>query len=215
MRRAARRFAGRGITSWVAVAALAVMWVGLWGDITWGNVVAGAVLGLVVLWFWPLPTGPRRRFVVRPVALVHLLARFVVDVVIASVRVTRVVLSGRQPVEAVIRVQTRAHSDSFLAATAGFTALVPGSIVIDAHRLTGMLYVHLFDIGTDPEALTRAHHEVLAQEERILRALATDDELMDAGFRPGASARAGRLSPEEFAEHRARMGADHADEEAS
>lgn len=204
MRRAARRFAGRGVSSGLAVAVMALMWVGLWGEVSWGNVVAGAVLGLVVMWFWPLPTAPRRRVVVRPTALIRLLACFAVDVVVASAQITRVVLSGRQPVEAVIRVQTRAHSDSFLAATAGFTALVPGSIVIDAHRLTGMLYVHLFDIGDDPRALTRAHHQVLVQEERILRALATDEELLDAGFRPGGSMRSGRLSPEEIAEHRAR-----------
>ena len=43
------------------------------------------------------------------------------------------------------------------------------------------------------------------QEERILRALASDEELLDAGYRPGGSMRAGRLSAAELAAHRERV----------
>lgn len=188
----------------VSVVLLTVMWVLLWGDPSWGNVVAGFCLAVGLCLLAPVPRGPKRRLRLRPIAFARLVAQFFWDVIMASVGIVRIILSGRTPREAIIRVHTRAHSDGFLAATAGFTGLVPGSIVIDAHRLTGTLYLHVFDVDEGEEALEAAHRRVLRQEERILRALASDEELMDAGYRPGGSMRAGRLSAEEMAEHRAK-----------
>lgn len=186
----------------LSVIMLTIMWVLLWGDLSWGNVVAGLGLAVGISLLTPVPRGPKRRFTVRPWALLRLMGLFAWDVMVAAFQIVAVIITGRVPREAIIRVQTRAHSDGFLTATAGFSALVPGSIVIDAHRLTGTLYVHVFDVDEGEEAMAEAHHRVLVQEERILRALASDEELMDAGFRPGGSMKAGRLSDEELAAHR-------------
>lgn len=201
MSSSATRLWGR-TSSPLAIALLTVMWVLLWGDLTWGNVVGGFLLAVAVTFLTPVPRGPKRRLTIRPIALIRLMVLFMWDVLVAASRIVRVILTGRTPREAIIRIQTRAHSDGFLAATAGFTALVPGSIVIDAHRHTGMLYVHVFDVAEGEEALEEAHHRVLIQEERILRALATRDELLDAGFRPGGSMGAGRLTEAELLAHR-------------
>lgn len=200
----AARFWDRSVSP-LGVVLLAAIWVLLWGELSWGNAVAGFGLGFGISWLAPMPRGPRRHLVVRPVALVRLIGLFCWDVLVAACQIAWVVLTGRTPREAIIRVQTRAHSDGFLAATAGFTALVPGSIVIDAHRFTGTLYVHIFDVDADQRAIARAHQRVLVQEERILRALASDEELLDAGYRPGGSMRAGRLSAAELAAHRERV----------
>ena len=189
----------------LAIAMLSVMWVLLWGDASWGNLAGGFILALVVTWLLPVPHGPNRRLTIRPVALARLALVFAKDVVVAATQIAWVILRGRVPREAIIRVRTRAQSDGFLAATAGFTALVPGSIVIDAHRLTGTLYIHVFNVGEGQEALDQAHRNVLLQEERILRALANDEELLDAGFRPGGSMRAGRLTDTEMAERRSQQ----------
>ena len=189
----------------VGASLLTLMWVLLWGDLSWGNVVAGLALALTILLLAPMPHGPQRRLTIRPIALARLMLVFAKDTAVAAAPIVWVIITGRRPREAIIRVQTRAHSDGFLAATAGFTALVPGSIVIDAHRMTGTLYIHVFDVDEGPEAMDEAHEQVLRQEERILRALASDDELMTAGFRPGGSMKAGRLSETEMAEFRARQ----------
>lgn len=175
-----------------AIITLAAMWVLLYGDLSWGNVLAGGFLAGVVTWFAPMPRTNTRRFVVRPIALVQLIGVFLWEVLVASVQISRVIITGRRPVEAIIRVQTRAHSDAFLAATSGFVTLVPGSIVVDAHRLTGMMYVHLFD-APDAAALQSAHDGVLRQEERLLRALGTRQDLIEAGYVPGGSMKLGRL----------------------
>ena len=57
--------------------------------------------------------------------------------------------------------------------------------------------------GEGQQALDEAHKRVIIQEERILRALATAEELKDAGYRPGGSMKAGRLTEAEMAAHRA------------
>ncbi len=191
----------------LAIALMTVMWVLLWGDPSPGNFVAGFFLSLGVVWILPVPRGPNRRLTIRPIAFARLALVFIKDIIMAATQIAWVIITGRVPREAIIRVQTRAHSDGFLTATAGFTALVPGSVAVDAHRLTGTLYVHIFDVDEGEEAIAKAHTNVLEQEERILRALASDEELMDAGFRPGGSMKAGRLTDEEMAAHRERVAA--------
>lgn len=178
-------------TSWGALAWLTGVWVLLWGDLTVANAVAGLIVALVVTWLAPLPRAPfDGRF--RPGGVLRLVVRFAADVVVASVQIAWMVLRRHHPTGAVIRVQLRSHSDTYLAATAGMVSLVPGSIVVEAHRLTGTLYIHVFDVDL-AGGLESAHRSVLEQEERLLRAFASRDQLADAGYAPGPSARAGRL----------------------
>jgi len=178
--------------SWGMLAWLTAVWVLLWGDITLANVVAGLGVALLVTTVAPLPRTPfDGRF--RPWGVLVLMARFAYDVVVASLQISAMALSGRQPRGAVIRVRLRSHSDTYLTATAGFSSLVPGSIVVEAHRVTGTLYLHVFDVEMHG-GLDAAHRTVLEQEERILRAVASRAELIDAGYVPGSSRRAGRLA---------------------
>ncbi|MGC5614891.1 Na+/H+ antiporter subunit E [Georgenia sp. Z1491] len=178
-------------TSWKLVVWLTVVWVLLWGDLSVGNVVAGLALGLFVTILMPMPRATGRT-TVRPLAVVVLVAVFVREVLRASWQIVVLTVRGRPPRGAVIRVQLRSHSDLILTGTGGMCSLVPGSLVVEAMRLSGMLYMHILDVDI-AGGLERAHSDVLDQEERLLRAFATDDQLVDAGFRPGWSRRAGRL----------------------
>jgi multicomponent Na+:H+ antiporter subunit E len=67
--------------------------------------------------------------------------------------------------------------------TAELCSLVPGSLVVEAHRLTGMLYLHVLDVEQSG-GVERARQTVLDQEERVLRAFASDSELREAGLAP-------------------------------
>lgn len=178
-------------SSWGLVVWLTLVWVLLWGDLSVGNVVAGAGLALFVTILLPLPRASGRTHL-RPLGVVVLVAVFVKEVLSASWEIVKIVALGRAPRGAVIRVQLRSHSDLILSATGGFCSLVPGSLVVEAMRNSGMLYMHILDVDI-AGGLEGAHADVLAQEERLLRAFATDDQLVDAGFRPGWSRRAGRL----------------------
>jgi len=166
-------------TQWATVVWLTVVWVFLWGDLSVGNVLAGLVLGFVItsglrmapIWFhghlrfWPL---------------LHLVGRFALDLVRASFEVSLIALRpGYTPHGAVIGVQLRSHSDLYLTLTAELCSLVPGSLVVEAHRLTGMLYLHVLDVRQSG-GIEAARQAVLDQEARVLRAFASDEELAAA-----------------------------------
>ncbi|GIG29636.1 Na+/H+ antiporter subunit E [Cellulomonas marina] len=169
---------------WLTVVWLTVVWVLLWGDLSVANVLVGALLGLLVtggLRMAPVVFHGR----VRPLALVRLVAVFVVDLVRASAEVSWVALRpGRRPRSAVVRVELRSHSDLYMTVTAELLSLVPGSVVVEAHRLTGRLYIHVLDVGLTG-GVEGARQQALDQEERVLRAFASDEELRAAGLLPG------------------------------
>lgn len=174
---------------WPTMLWLIAVWVLLWGDFTVGNVLAGAVIAVAVtglLRMTPIVFHGR----LRPWGLVVLVARFAWDLLHASVEVSWVALRPRHtPRGAVIGVQLRNHSDLYLTMTAELCSLVPGSLVVEAHRLTGMLYLHVLDVEQSG-GVERARQNVLDQEERVLRAFASDDELREAGL--GLRGRAAR-----------------------
>ncbi|MFC6448525.1 Na+/H+ antiporter subunit E [Cellulomonas gelida] len=60
-------------------------------------------------------------------------------------------------------------------------SLVPGSLVVEAHRLTGRLYLHVLDVEA-AGGIEAARQAVLDQEERVLRAFGSDAELRAAGL---------------------------------
>lgn len=166
---------------WATYAWLTIVWVLLWGDLSVGNVLAGLVLASVVTTLLPLPPIDFHGRV-RPLGVLRLVGRFVVDLLRASAEVSLVALRPRfTPRGAVIGVRLRSHSDLYLTMTAELSSLVPGSLVIEAHRLTGMLYLHVLDVRT-PGDIERNRRSVLELEERVMRAFASDDELARAGI---------------------------------
>lgn len=170
----------RGI-QWFTVLWLTIVWIGLWGSLTWGTLFAGLAVGIAVSWLFPMP---RFEFHgrVHPWFLFTLCVRFVYDVIRASVHVVALSLNFRKkPKNAIIRVQLRSHSDLYLTMTANITTLVPGSVVLEANRVTGTLYIHALDVNT-PEDVERIREDVLTTERRVLRALASPEELVDCGY---------------------------------
>ncbi|WP_324649277.1 Na+/H+ antiporter subunit E [Georgenia sp. H159] len=185
-RRRLRPRANWGVLLW-----LTVVWVFLWGQLTLANVVIGALVAVVTTTVLALPDTPfDGRF--RPWGVILLVVYFLWDVVKASVEVAAIALRREPPRGAVIRVRLRSHNDVYLTMVAGMTTLVPGSVVIEAHRITGTLYHHILDVEMHG-GLERAHEAVLEQEERILRAFGSREELLAAGLVPGSSPRAGKL----------------------
>lgn len=167
---------------WPTMVWLTLVWVLLWGELHLGNVLAGLLIALAVTVLLPLPavaSGGR----LRPLGLLRLVAYFARDLVVASVEVGAQAFRPRPPVSAVIGVRLRSSSDLYLTLTAELCSLVPGSIVVEAHRLTRTLYVHVLDVET-AGGVEAARQSVLDQEERVLRAIASDAQLEVAGLGP-------------------------------
>ncbi|NLF06212.1 MAG: Na+/H+ antiporter subunit E [Actinomycetales bacterium] len=166
---------------WGAIFLLAAVWILLWGDVSWANLLGGLAVGILVTILLPLPPIDFHGRI-RPGALLYMLGHFVWDLAVASVHVAALALNfRRKPRGAVVGVQLRNHSDLYLTITAELSTLTPGSLVVEAHRLTGMLYLHVLDIDSYGGA-QKVREDTLALEERVLRAFASDAELLEAGL---------------------------------
>lgn len=155
---------------------LVVAWGLLWGEFTWGNLIGGALVAVVVLAVFPLPrvTFDGRP---RPLALAHLVARFVVELVVASVQVAWTALRpGPRPRNAIIAVRLRVRTDLNLTLTAELLSLVPGTLIVEVDRESGTLYAHVFDVDVDGD-LAADRARILALETRLVRALGSAAEL--------------------------------------
>lgn len=172
-----RRSVGRhlGLTVW-----LTAIWILLWGGLTVANVLGGLLVAVLVTRTMPLPRVEFRGRLHLP-SLAYLVVRFAGDLVAASVQVTRQAFRSRPPRSAVLAVHLRGHSDLYLTLTAEVVSLVPGSIVVEAQRVSGVLYVHVLDVGI-AGGVEAARSHVLDVEARILRAFASDAELAVAGL---------------------------------
>jgi multicomponent Na+:H+ antiporter subunit E len=148
---------------------LTLVWMALWQDISFANVVSGLLVALVVSLVFPLP---RLRLAERlhPVHLVVLVGRFLFDMVVASFQVAWLTLMfHRQPRSAVMAVTLRSSSDFVMTLVAEMSSLVPGTLAVEARRHTHTVYIHVLDLGE--EHVDRFRERVLAQEDRILKAL--------------------------------------------
>lgn len=185
MARALPRIARR-MPSVFTIGWLTLVWILLWGDFSWGNLVNGILLALFVNVVTPLPRVVTKG-AFRPLAVIRLMVCFLWDMLMGALTVAVVALRAAPPEAAVIKVQLRSPSDTVLATTSGMVTLVPGSVVVEAHRLTGVIYLHVFDVrGADPsERLEKVRRTVLTQEERIMRAFSPKEDLQAAGYTPG------------------------------
>ena len=160
-----------------AVLAVAAVWILLWDQLSWGNLVNGLLIGLVVTIVFPLPSLEFGGFP-RPHRVAWLIICFLADLVGATVQVIHLLASRRPFRNAVIEVQLRSRSDLYLTITAELVALVPGSVPVDARRSTSTLYLHLLDVG-EPGQIERNRAHVLKVEERVVRALGSRAEVAD------------------------------------
>jgi multicomponent Na+:H+ antiporter subunit E len=161
---------------WPVALILTVVWMMLWGDLSIANAVSGLLISTVIILVFPLPpivfTGR-----IHPIGLAVLVGRFAADLVTASFQVAGQALRlGTQPRNAVVGVQLYSRSDLYLTITAELLSLVPGSLVVEANRATSTLYLHILGVRDEADVeLARA--AILAQEYRVMRALASPSEL--------------------------------------
>ncbi|MET7472649.1 Na+/H+ antiporter subunit E [Micromonospora sp. NPDC005686] len=159
----------------IAVTGLVTVWVLLWGTFSWANVISGLVVAAVLLVVFPLPpvTFAGR---IRPVPLLRFLARFLRDLVVASAQIAWLAVRSNHPQSAIIGVPLRVNTDLNLTLNAEALSLVPGSLIVEADRSTGTLYVHVIGIRSRDE-VERFRQSVLELEQRIVAAVGSPEEL--------------------------------------
>lgn len=156
----------------MTLGALVLVWTALWGSVSPTVVLIGLLVSAAILLLFPLPT-MYFRFGLHPGRAVVLIGRFLWDVVVASVHVGWLAVRPRPPQSRITQVRLASDSDLLEALTALAVSLVPGSLIVDADSGTRTLTIHVLDADKQTDAEFAA--QVLAQEDRIRRALGDDD----------------------------------------
>jgi multicomponent Na+:H+ antiporter subunit E len=155
---------------------LVVLWLFLWDQVSVLSIVTGLLLALLVTRVFYLPPVelPDR---VNPLGVLGFVVRFVIDLVRASFQVGWLAIDPRGvPTSSIVAVQLSTKSDLSLTLTALAVSLVPGSLVVEADRQDDILYLHV--LGTETSAdVEKARADVLAVEERIVRAIGSRDDV--------------------------------------
>lgn len=164
----------------LALLPISAVWVLLWGELSWGNVIGGLLVGAAVTAVLPLPP-LHLEGRVSPAGVLRLALRFAGDVVVSSIKVAWAALRPHPGVRnAIIGVSLQAGSDLNLALTSALITLVPGSVVIEVVREAGVLYVHLFDIR-DQKGIEEMRRHVLEVERLVVRAFGSKAERNHVG----------------------------------
>jgi multicomponent Na+:H+ antiporter subunit E len=156
--------------------ALVVLWMLLWGSVSWLNLVTGILLAVGVtrvLYLPPVELSGRFNVIWFVVFLVRFLGQLVVASFLVAFQAFRPRGISRN---SIVAVQLVTRSDFIMTVTAVAISVIPGSIVLEADREGGILYLHA--LGTDDQSSVDAVREtVLRTEARLVRAVGSLDDV--------------------------------------
>lgn len=166
---------------WLDIPLAVLFWCLLWGGFSLQDILGGLLAAVLVYLVFPMPTFGTE-FALRPIAFVWFVVKFLMDLVASAVQIGWYsIRPAPEPGASVIAVEMASDSDLFLTFTAALSTLIPGSVVVEAQRGTGTLFLHVIGAETPQEAEI-ARQRVRDQEARLLKALARRSVLEKAGM---------------------------------
>ncbi len=148
--------------------ALAVLWMSLLGQFTFGNLLIGLALGYVVLLVCR-PVLPKSSYSRKVWQVANLALYLGWHILLANVQIAWRVLKPRLDIQpAVIAVPLRARTDAEITLVANLITLTPGTLSVDLSPDHSTVYVHVMDLR-DPARFKRSLREGL--ERRVLEVL--------------------------------------------
>ena len=155
---------------------LVLLWMLLWGNFSWLNVITGSIFAAVVSIVFYLPAVQLSgRLNIWRLAIYFF--RLLFDIIRASVQVAFLALAPRyRASNAIEAIHLRTRSDLILTWVAVSTSIVPGSIVVDIDRVHSTLYLHVLDVK-NLEELERFRRSVLDTERRIVLAIGSKEDV--------------------------------------
>lgn len=155
---------------------LVVLWMLLWGEITWISAISGALIAvLVTRIFYLPPVELSGRF--NPFWALVLVLRFAGEVFVASIGVAALAFRPTKlPPNAIIEVQLRTHSDFVMSVAAIVISLVPGTLVLEIDRHRAILFLHVLAAG-DSAGVEKARRQALSIEASVVRAIGSRSDL--------------------------------------
>lgn len=162
------------------VVLMAVVWAALVGSFDLLTLLAGAVVGALVLWFLrplyesddPAVRSMTVRGSLRQLFwVVELLGFFLYELTLSSLQVAREVLRPQMRLRpGVIALELDAHTDLEITALANLISLTPGTLSLEVSSDNTVLYIHAMFVDSEEATETRAYIKHTL-ERRVMRAL--------------------------------------------
>lgn len=166
---------------WIGLILAVGFWCILWQGVTAMTVIGGLAVAIVLQVLFPMPA-LGGEVTLRPLRALHFTVKFLWDMTVSGLIVAAYALKpGPTPGSSVVAVQLRSRSDLFLTFTAMLATLIPGSVVVEAQRSTGTVFLHFFAADT-PDAVEKVRRSIVAQEKRALLAFGRTELLAEAGY---------------------------------
>ncbi|MFR9731097.1 Na+/H+ antiporter subunit E [Saccharopolyspora sp. MS10] len=154
---------------------LTAVWILLWGRLDPGTVLFGLLVALLISVLFPLPP-VTTNMVVRPLALLRLIAYLAADLVVSTARVSwQALRHGPRTTAGIVSVTLLTDSDHLTAMVANAVSLAPGKFVLQIDRVRRTCYVYALGMRAGGEDAVR--RDVLGLERRIVRAVGSAREL--------------------------------------
>jgi multicomponent Na+:H+ antiporter subunit E len=158
--------------SLLVIAGSTVVWLVLWRDLSWANLLSGLLLSVGALGLFPFARPPRR-LRVNPVALVRFVVISAWAIVRANVVVAWEVVTPKNRVnEGVVAVPLRTDAPVVITMVSHAIGLAPGTMVVDIEHGPTVLHVHVLHLRSVEEI----RESVLQLEELALAAVIGRDE---------------------------------------
>ncbi|GAA4755785.1 Na+/H+ antiporter subunit E [Gordonia alkaliphila] len=169
-----------GVRLW-GLSWLTFVWVLLWGDVTWGNIIVGALVGAAIMLLLPLPRVPVEGRI-HPIAAMNLLFNLLWNFLLSSAQVAwAAIRPGAPPLGVVVRVHLAIKSDMVLTLAIDYINLVPGTMVVEVDHLRRILYVHVFDVRTQKQ-VDSFHQQMAYVERQFIKTFERDSEWQPSPF---------------------------------
>ncbi|MCP2277428.1 multicomponent Na+:H+ antiporter subunit E [Nocardia amikacinitolerans] len=149
---------------------LAAVYMVLWGDLSIGNLLAGSVIGALIMVALPLPRIPVSGRL-NLVALAEVMWVSSYYALQSSLQIAWfAVRLAPPPVSGVLRVNLSTKSDLVLVLTTDLLNLIPGTMVLEIDRNRCLVYVHVLDVGSEA-AVARFYQQTRRLERLLISAL--------------------------------------------
>ncbi|MCP2291519.1 Na+/H+ antiporter subunit E [Nocardia amikacinitolerans] len=149
---------------------LAAVYMALWGDSSIGNLLAGLVVGALIMVALPLPRIPVSGRL-NPLALAEVVWVGTYYALESSLQIAWFALRpAPPPVSGVLRVNLSTKSDLVLVLTTDLLNLIPGTMVLEIDRNRCLVYVHVLDVGSEA-AVARFYQQTRRLERLLISAL--------------------------------------------
>lgn len=142
----------------LTIAWLTFVWIALWEEATWANLVGGVLAAAFVTAL--VPSGPPEAVHgFRPIAFLRLSIYFAWELVAASAILAWEVITPRNRINAaVLSVPLHTRSPRIATLVANMVSLTPGTLTLEVEETTMTLVIHVLHLDSIPESRRSVLH---------------------------------------------------------